>query len=73
MQSQPHYYLALHPHNLPLLCASLKASNTWASTLKCCNHIIENHSVFYRMGPFKAVQYVYKDVYKCVYAVTSRL
>ncbi len=63
MQSQPHYYLALHPHNLPLLCASLKASNTWASTLKCCYHIIENHSVFY------TVQYVYEDVCECISVV----
>ena len=52
-------YLALHPHNLPLLRASLKASNTWASTLKCCYHIIENHSVFYRMRPFEAAQPVF--------------
>lgn len=28
VQSQPHYYLALHPHNLPLLHVTLKASKT---------------------------------------------
>lgn len=31
MQSQPHYYLALHPHNLPLLHVTLKASKTRVS------------------------------------------
>lgn len=56
-------YLALHPHNLPLLCTSLKASNTWACAPKCCCHIIEKHSVFYMIWPLNVVRYVYKDVY----------
>lgn len=48
-QSRPHYYLALHPHNLSLLCVSLKASKTWASAVVT--------SVFNNTGLFKAVQY----------------
>lgn len=73
MQSQPHYIW----HCTPIICLycaqASKASNTWASTLKCCFHIIENQSVFYRMWPFKAVQYVYEDVRECVCAVISQL
>lgn len=65
-------YLALHPHNLLLLCASLKASNARASTPKCCNHIIENHSVF-SIGCDYLKECVYEDLCECVHFVLSQL
>lgn len=64
------FYLALRPHNLPLVCASLKASNTWASALKCCRHIIENHPTFYRIKAFKVLQCLYEDVCERVFIVS---